>query len=35
MALAFQTRPWVVTDTRDNCLPIFVSNQPSGVAEIR
>jgi len=35
MALAFQTHPWVVTDTRGNCLPIFVSNQPSGVAEIR
>ena len=35
MALAFQTHPWVVTDTRGNCLTIFVSNQPSGVAEIR
>ena len=35
MALAFQTHPWVVADTRSNCLTIFVSNQPQGVAEIR
>jgi von Hippel-Lindau disease tumor supressor len=31
----FETHPWVVTDARDNCLNIFVSNQPSAVAEIR
>ena len=31
----FQTHPWVVTDTRDNCMSIFVSNQPSAIAEIR
>jgi hypothetical protein len=31
----FQTHPWVVTDQRDNCIDIFVSNQPSAVAEIR
>lgn len=31
----FQTHPWVITDQRDNCISIFVSNQPSAVAEIR
>jgi hypothetical protein len=31
----FQTHPWVITDQRDNCINIFVSNQPSAVAEIR
>ncbi len=31
----FQTHPWVVTDARDNCINIFVSNQPSAIAEIR
>ena len=31
----FQTHPWVVTDQRDKCLNIYVSNQPSGIAEIR
>ena len=31
----FQTHPWVVTDQRDNCLGVFVSNNPSGTAEIR
>ena len=31
----FQTHPWVITDPRDNCLNIYVSNQPSVVVEIR
>jgi len=31
----FQTHPWMVTDARDNCMNIFVSNQPSAIAEIR
>jgi von Hippel-Lindau disease tumor supressor len=31
----FQTHPWVITDQRDNCLDIYVSNQPSAVVEIR
>jgi hypothetical protein len=31
----FQTHPWVVTDTRDNCLHIFVSNQPAASVDIR
>lgn len=31
----FQTHPWVITDARDNCLDIYVSNQPSAVVEIR
>jgi von Hippel-Lindau disease tumor supressor len=30
----FQTHPWVITDQRDNCLAIYVSNQPSVVVEI-
>jgi hypothetical protein len=31
----FQTHPWVITDQRDKCLDIYVSNQPSAVVEIR
>lgn len=31
----FQTHPWVITDQRDSCIEIFVSNQPSAVVEIR
>ena len=31
----YQTHPWVVTDQRDNCIGVFVSNSPSGTAEIR
>jgi len=31
----FQTHPWVITDQRDNCLDIYVSNQPSAFVEIR
>ena len=31
----FQTHPWVLTDQRDNCLDIYVSNQPSAVVDIR
>jgi hypothetical protein len=31
----FQTHPWVITDQRDNCLDIYVSNQPSAAVEIR
>jgi von Hippel-Lindau disease tumor supressor len=30
----FQTHPWVITDQRDNCLNIYVSNQPSAVVTI-
>ena len=26
-----QTHPWVITDQRDKCLDIYVSNQPSAV----
>lgn len=31
----FQTHPWVITDQRDKCLDVYVSNQPSAVVEIR
>lgn len=31
----FRTHPWVITDAHDNCISIFVSNQPSAVAQIR
>ncbi len=31
----FQTHPWVITDQRDNCINIVVSNRPSDVVEIR
>lgn len=30
----FQTHPWVITDQRDNCINIYISNQPSAIAEI-
>jgi hypothetical protein len=35
MQPTFQTHPWVITDPRDNCLNVYVSNQPSAVVEIR
>lgn len=31
----YQTHPWVITDQRDNCIDIFVSNRPTDIAEIR
>lgn len=31
----FQTHPWVITDSHDICMDIFVSNQPSATVEIR
>ena len=31
----FQTHPWVVSDTHDNCLHIFVSSQPVSSVHIR
>ncbi|PUE35834.1 hypothetical protein [Limnohabitans sp. Jir72] len=31
----YQTHPWVVTDQRDNCIGVFISNTRSGMAEIR
>jgi VHL beta domain len=31
----FQSHPWLVTDTRDNCIDIYVSSQPSATVNIR
>jgi hypothetical protein len=31
----YQTHPWVVTDRHNHCLLVVVSNQTSGIAEIR
>ena len=30
----FQSHPWVITDERDNCMEVFVSQQPSAVVNI-
>lgn len=31
----YKTHPWVVTDQKDNCIEIYVSNNRSSTVEIR
>jgi VHL beta domain len=31
----FQTHPWVITDSRDICMQVYVSSQPSATVNIR